>query len=262
MRWIRYSTAGKTAYGILEDSTIREVDGDPFKGYETTSRKHKFDDVKIEVPVIPPTFYCAGKNYVSHVIKGAKARGEEPDVPKQADIGYRAANALIAHNENVVIPADSAGPIVYEGELVVVIGKKAKHLSEADALSCVLGYTIGNDVSDRGWQKQDRTFWRCKNTDTFKPMGPWIDTDIDITKPMATTIRLNGEQTLTFDTMDMLYGVQKFISEMTRYLTLFPGDIIWMGTDGTSPALKHGDVVEIDITGLGTLRNPFVVEGK
>ena len=99
----------------------------------------------------------------------------------KADVGYRAVNALIAHEENIVRPKDSTGEFEYEGELVAVIGRQAKHLSREDALSCVLGYTIGNDVSERSWQRQDRTFWRGKNSDTFKPMGPYIVTGLDPT---------------------------------------------------------------------------------
>jgi len=194
------------------------------------------------------------------VTHAARMLGEAPNIPQRPDMGYRAVNALIAHGESVVIPRD-ATKVQYEAELAVVIGRRAKHLSEADALSCVFGYTIGNDVSERGWQKSDRTFWRSKNTDTFKPMGPWIETDADL-EAMETVVRLNGTETLRFRTNDMLFGIARYISTMTRYLTLHPGDVIWMGTDGASPDLVPGDAVEIDITGIGTLRNPFVLEGE
>jgi 2-keto-4-pentenoate hydratase/2-oxohepta-3-ene-1,7-dioic acid hydratase in catechol pathway len=179
-----------------------------------------------------------------------------PELPKQPDIGYRANNALIASGDTVIIPRDASDQVQYEGELVVVIGKKAKHLSEADALSCVLGYTIGNDVSERTWQRSDRTLWRAKNTDTFKPMGPWIETDVKLDE-LQTIVRVNGQETLRFPTNAMLFGVARYLSAMSRYLTLYPGDIVWMGTDGTSPNLQSGDVVEIEITGIGVLRNPF-----
>ena len=215
--------------------------------------------MKIEVPVVPPTFYCVGLNYAEHIREAAAKLGVAPDLPKQPDVGYRAANALIAHGEPVVIPADAA-KVQYEGELVVVIGKRARDLSEAEALSCVLGYSIGNDVSERTWQKSDRTLWRAKNADTFKPMGPWIETDVDL-DALETRVRVNGTETTRFHTNDMLFGVATYISTITRYITLVPGDIIWMGTDGTSPDLKAGDVVEVEITGIGVLRNPFVASG-
>jgi len=259
MRWIRFSQSGRTAYGILEGDRIREVAGDPFAGNEATGAVHELDAVRIEVPLVPPTFYCVGLNYALHVKEAAAKLGIAPNLPKRPDVGYRAANALIAHGEPVVIPPD-ATKVQYEGELAVVIGKRARNLSEAEALSCVLGYTIGNDVSERAWQKSDRTLWRAKNADTFKPMGPWIETEVAL-DAMETRVRVNGVETTRFATNDMLFGIATYISTITRYITLVPGDILWMGTDGTSPDLKAGDSVEVEITGIGTLRNPVVREG-
>lgn len=261
MRWIRFTAQGHTAYGLLEGDQIAEINGGLFDGPpDRTGKTHALSAVKVEIPLLPRTFYAAGLNYTEHVIHMAEKRGETPNIPKKPDMGYRAVNAIIAHDEPVVIPRD-ANKIQYEGEIAVVIGKTAKHLTEDNALSCVFGYTIGNDVSERNWQKEDRTFWRSKNTDTFKPMGPWIETDVDL-DAMETIIRLNGQETLRFQTNGMLFGIQKFIATMTQYVTLHPGDVIWMGTDGVSPDLKPGDVVEIDITGIGTLRNQFVLEDQ
>jgi 2-keto-4-pentenoate hydratase/2-oxohepta-3-ene-1,7-dioic acid hydratase in catechol pathway len=260
MRWIRFTAAGRTAYGILKGEEITEVSGDPFTVYEQTARRHALTGVKIEVPVAPRTFYAAGLNYAAHVLEQAQKRGVMPELPTQPDIGYRANNALIAHGETVIIPGDASDKVQYEAELVVVIGKRTKHVSEADALSCVLGYTIGNDVSERTWQRSDRTLWRAKNTDTFKPMGPWIETEAAL-DAMETIVRVNGRETIRFPTNAMLFGVARYLSTMSRYLTLYPGDVVWMGTDGAAPDLKSGDIVEIDITGLGTLSNPFRREG-
>ena len=261
MRWIRFSVGERTAYGIVEGERVAEVEGGLFDGPPVrTGRTHALAEVKIEIPLLPRTFYAAGLNYTEHVTHAANMLGEALSIPQRPDMGYRAVNALIAHNEPVVIPRD-ATKVQYEAELAVVIGRRAKHLTEADALSCVFGYTIGNDVSERTWQKADRTFWRSKNTDTFKPIGPWIETAVDL-EAMQTVVRLNGTETLRFRTSRMLFGIARYISTMTRYLTLHPGDVIWMGTDGASPDLKPGDTVEIDITGIGTLRNPFVLEGE
>jgi len=132
-------------------------------------------------------------------------------------------------------------------------------LTHQNALACVLGYTIGNDVSERTWQRSDRTFWRSKNTDTFKPMGPWIDT---MFKPdqAVTRVSVNGAQKTVYKTNSMIFDVPTFLVEMTKYLTLWPGDVVWMGTDGTSPDLVSGDVVSIEISGLGQLQNTFVRE--
>jgi len=261
MRWIHYSAPGAApAYGLLEGDRIRAQRGTPFGAHEASGAVHRLEDVRVEVPFIPRTFYAAGLNYVQHILAGAARRGETPNIPARAEIGYRAVNALVADGEPVVIPAD-ATQIEYEGELAVVIGRRGHQLSEADALSCVLGYTIGNDVSERIWQKSDRTFWRAKNADTFKPMGPWIETDFDL-DAAATTVRVNGTVTTQFRTGGMLFGIARFISVMSRYITLHPGDVIWMGTDGKSPALKAGDVVEVEISGIGCLRNPFVAESS
>jgi 2-keto-4-pentenoate hydratase/2-oxohepta-3-ene-1,7-dioic acid hydratase in catechol pathway len=259
MRWIKFTADCKTAYGIIEGDRIIEVTGDPFAGYKRTARRHDLAAVKLEVPVIPPTFYCAGLNYTAHIKEQAAKGVVSANIPTKPDIGYRAVNALIADGEDVVIPRDASEKVQYEGELVVVIGKKAKHLSEAEALSCVLGYTIGNDVSERTWQRSDRTLWRAKNSDTFKPMGPWIETEVNL-DALETIVRVNGAETTRFRTNEMLFGVAVFISAMSRYLTLYPGDVIWMGTDGHSPNLKPGDAVDIEITGIGTLRNKFVAE--
>ena len=260
MRWVRFSLAGRTAYGWLDGETVMEIAGEPWSAHTPVGQQYKLAEVTLEVPVIPRTFYCAGINYAAHIREMAEKRGVQPVFPEKADIGYRANNALVAHNQPVIIPADATEKVHYEGELVVVIGRQAKHLSAAEAMSCVFGFTVGNDVSERTWQRGDRTFWRGKNTDTFKPMGPSIETNADL-DTMETIVRLNGVENLRFKTNDMIFDIPTYIEAITRYITLFPGDVIWMGTDGTSPDLQHGDVVEVEITGIGTLRNSFVRAG-
>ena len=259
MRWLKFTAAGKTSWGLVEGDKVFTVDGDPFGIWQKTAQSHSLKDVRVELPLVPRTFYCVGLNYLKHLKEAADKAGTVPNVPDRPEIGYRAQNALIAHDEDVVIPSFATDKIHYEGELVVVIGKKAKHLTEQNAMDCVFGYTIGNDVSERSWQKADRGLWRAKNADTFKPMGPWIETDVDLDK-METTVRLNGQVSNHFKTNDMVFNIPQFIAAMTKYFTLWPGDVIWMGTDGTSPDLKAGDVVEIELTGIGTLRNKFAAE--
>jgi 2-keto-4-pentenoate hydratase/2-oxohepta-3-ene-1,7-dioic acid hydratase in catechol pathway len=258
MRWARYERGDEIHHGIVEGDTIARVRGGLFDAPARTGERDAIAAVRLLPPVVPPTFYAAGINYMQHVLNAAAA-GQPVSPPTKADIGYRAANALVGHDQPVVIPADSSGNVVYEGELVVVIGRKARHLSEADALSCVFGYTIGNDVSERTWQKSDRTFWRSKNTDTFKPMGPWIETDVDLGR-METSVRLNHREVSRFKTNNMIFGIAAYISAMTRYLTLYPGDVIWMGTDDPVYQIAPGDVVEVTIDGIGTLRNPIAAE--
>jgi 2-keto-4-pentenoate hydratase/2-oxohepta-3-ene-1,7-dioic acid hydratase in catechol pathway len=259
MKWCRFQSGETTAYGIIEGDTVTEVTGSPFDHYTQTSTTRPLSAVRLLVPVIPPTFYAAGINYREHVTEMAKQRGEEPRFPPQADIGYRANNALIATDELIVIPKDATDLVQYEGELVVVIGKTCRRVSESEALDYVFGYTIGNDVSERTWQRGDRTLWRGKNTDTFKPMGPWIVTGLN-PDDLRVTIRLNGKEMFSYAVADAIFGVRHYISRMSQYLTLHPGDVIWMGTDGATKNMKHGDVVEIEINDIGVLRNPLVRE--
>ena len=255
MKWCRFQSGSTVAYGVIEGDKVIEVTGNPFASHARTSTTHPLSAVKLLVPVIPPTFYAAGVNYREHVTEMAKRRGVEPQFPPHADVGYRANNALIANDEAIVIPKDATELVQYEGELVAVIGKQCKRVSEAEALDYVFGYTIGNDVSERTWQRGDRTLWRGKNTDTFKPMGPWIVTGLD-PDALGVTIRLNGKVMFSYAVKDAIFSVRQFISRMSQYLTLYPGDVLWMGTDGATENMKDGDVVEVEVTDIGVLRNP------
>jgi 2-keto-4-pentenoate hydratase/2-oxohepta-3-ene-1,7-dioic acid hydratase in catechol pathway len=259
-RWIRFDDNGEASFAILQDELVAPVSGAPFGEWKFTGQKRKLSDVRLLPPVEPRSFYACGFNYDGHARAMALKLNQPLRLPESPEIGYRATSALIAHGDTIVIPADATENIHYEAELVVVIGKKVKQLSEAEALSCVFGYTIGNDISERSWQKSDRSGWRAKNADTFKPMGPWIETDIDLPK-MRTKVFVNGSLTIEFATESMIFGIAPVISAISRYMTLYPGDVIWMGTDGASVNLKHGDVVDIELTGLGTLRNPLVRAG-
>ena len=254
MKWCRYTANGSTSYGIIDGETVHEVSGDPFGEHSKTGASHSLGSVQLEVPMIPPTFYAAGINYPEHVTWAAHMRGEEPNLPKRADVGYRAINALVPHGHDIIVPADATEELQYEGELVVVMGKTCRNVSETEALDYVFGYTIGNDVSERYWQRNDRTMWRAKNTDTFKPMGPWIVTDLN-PDDLHVTIKVNDQVVGEYDVATALFGVRHYISEMSKYLTLVPGDILWMGTEGATQNMKDGDVCDIDITEIGTLSN-------
>ena len=257
MIWCRFQTGQKVSYGVVEEDVVIEVSGSPFDTYAVTSARYPLSGVTLQVPVIPPTFYAAGVNYPEHGAIAEKQVGIP--LPKKPDVGYRAVNALIAHEQNIVMPKDSSAEFQYEGELVAVIGKKAKHLSREEALNCVLGYTIGNDVSERSWQRLDRTLWRAKNSDTFKPMGPWIVTDLNPTN-LDATIRLNGSVLTQYNTGTMIFDIATYISEISKYNTLYPGDVLWMGTEGATENMKPGDVIEIEFSSIGTLRNYVVSE--
>ena len=259
MKWCRFKTDAGVSFGVIEGDRIFAVDGSPFGDHTKTSRSYPLASVKLDIPVIPSNFLCVGVNYADHVRRMAIKRGKEPEYPKQPDIGYRTNNALIAHDENIVKPRDAGPQFQYEGELVAVFGKKARNVSKEEALDYVFGWTIGNDVSERGWQASDRTLWRAKNSDTFKPMGPWIETEADL-NAMQTTIRVNAKVTETFKTNNMIFDAATYISTVSKYCTIHPGDVMWMGTDGVPANIDAGDTVEIEITGIGTLRNKVVAE--
>jgi 2-keto-4-pentenoate hydratase/2-oxohepta-3-ene-1,7-dioic acid hydratase in catechol pathway len=257
MKLGHFAKQGRAFYGIVEGDDVLELEGSPFAGGRRTDRRHTLAELELLVPCTPPNFYCAGLNYAAHVEWANKRTGGNMKLPQKADIGYRSPSALIASGETIVIPADSTGPVQFEGELVAVIGQRARNLSESEALSCVLGYTLGNDLSERSWQKQDRTLWRAKNCDTWKPMGPYIVTGLDPLKQIV-SVRVNGQKASEYDTGKMLFTAQHFIARITQYTTLHPGDVLWLGTDGaTEPDLKAGDVVEICNDAIGVLRNPI-----
>lgn len=255
MRWCRFSHDSKESYGIIEGDEIVPVSGNPFGDYRKTPQRLKVDAIKFMVPCIPPTFYSTGANYVDHAIGMAKGSGRSPDPPKVPYVTNRTNNALIAHGEPIIVPPDASDQIQYEAELVVVIGKHGKNLTEENALDYVLGYTIGNDFTDRAWQRSDKSIWRAKNSDTYKPMGPWIETNVDLAK-MQTTVRVNGRTVTKFPTGNMIFGVTTYLAAITKYVTVYPGDVLWMGTDQVPENVKRGDVIEIELTGIGTLRNP------
>lgn len=249
--YCRFRYEDRDSYGLIEDGQVFELDAAPYGPHLRTSNVYELSAVTLLVPATPRAFLCAGWNYLGHTRKG------EP--PRTPQIGYRSNTALIAHGEAIIKPRDSSDRLHYEGELVAVIGKAGKHIPKDKALDHVFGWTIGNDVTERTWLSTDAGMWRSKNSDTFKPMGPWIVTGVNLDE-MVTTVRVNGEITDQFRTAEMLFDVATFISEITRYITITPGDVLWMGTNGTSPDLAIGDVIEVEISGVGTLRNNVVAD--
>ncbi len=256
MRWARIESPEGPLFAIVEGDMLRPVRGTPFGGWEKRPGAHmRLEDAKLLLPLLPHNFYACGLNYSGHTIAMAAKLGLSPALPSRPELGLRSRAGLIATGEPILIPPEASEQIHYEGELVVIIGRAAKNIAIEDALSCVFGYTIGNDVTDRGWQKADRILWRSKNADSFSPMGPWIETDIDLDS-LTTRVRVNGKLENEFPTNAMLFGVAEFIATLSRYSTLQPGDMIWMGTDGESVNLKDGDTVSVEIDQIGCLSNP------
>jgi len=261
MIWCRFQKNDTISYGLVEGGTVTAVDGDPFGEHRPTESKYRLNEVKLLVPVVPPTFYAIGSNYRNHVEGRAKIKGTVQKFYDTPRVGYRANSALIATNETIVKPKDAGDNFEYEAELVAVIGRKARNVTPQEAARCIFGWTIGNDVTERDWQKQDPTNLRAKNADTFKPMGPWIVTAID-PSVMTTQVRLNGKVVHTFATGNMLFSASAVISAISKHNTLSPGDVVWLGTDEVPQRLVPGDVVEIEISGIGLLRNRVAAEAQ
>jgi ribosomal protein L7/L12 len=242
----RFEAGAAAAYGIVEGDRVRRIEGDLFGAWKATAETHALKDVKILAPVAAPSKILAvGLNYKSHL-------GDRP-APKVPEIFFKPPSALIPPGADIVIPPGT-NDVHYEAELVVVIGKRAKDVPEAKALEHVLGVTCGNDVSARDWQKADLQWWRAKGCDTFAPCGPFIARGINY-DDLLVVLRLNGEEKQRQRTSDLLHGVAAIVSWASRHVTLEPGDLIYTGTPGTTSAMKPGDVVEVEIEGVGVLRN-------
>ncbi|GAA2614683.1 fumarylacetoacetate hydrolase family protein [Paractinoplanes durhamensis] len=248
MRYCRIDDGGRPAFGLVEDDVIRLLDGSPLDGGRPDGRVRAVAGVRWLPPIVPGVFYAVGYNYRSHVEHTAGKLPERPEV------GYRANNALTGHLSPIVRPAGVENRFEAEPEVVAVVRRTLKNASRPEAQESILGWTIGNDVSARDWQHADRTFWRSKNSDTFKPMGPWIETDVD---PMVqtTTVRIDGSVVAKFPTGAMVFDPFDYIVETTKYITMHPGDVLWMGADATVQ-MEPGNVVDIEISGIGVLSNP------
>jgi 2-keto-4-pentenoate hydratase/2-oxohepta-3-ene-1,7-dioic acid hydratase in catechol pathway len=245
MKYTRYSCDGKTSYGILDGETIQEIAGGLFGAGSETGKTASLRDVRLLCPCEPTKVLAVGWNYQSHIST------RKP--PSNPEIFFVPPSALLPHGEAVVLPP-GASNVHYEGELVVVIGKETRRVTAEEAEKNIFGFTCGNDVSEREWQKNDLQWWRAKGSDTFAPLGPAIVTGFDWRRGRIET-RVNGAVAQAGEFRELLFSPPAIISYASQYVTLLPGDIIYTGTPGTTAALKPGDQVEVDIPGIGILRN-------
>ena len=243
--YVRFQRQNRIAYGLLEEETIHELKGSIFEQPARTGKTYALQEVKLLFPCEPTKVLAVGLNYASHI-------GDNPK-PQNPEIFFKSPSALLEPGGEIVIPPGTQD-CHFEGELVIVIGKKAKNVSVEDAKNCVFGVTCGNDVSARDWQKKDLQWWRAKGSDTFAPMGPAIAVGVNYDNLLLTS-RLNGELKQRQRTNDLIFNVHAVVSFTSRFVTLFPGDVIYTGTPGQTSAMKSGDVVEIEIEGIGILRN-------
>jgi 2-keto-4-pentenoate hydratase/2-oxohepta-3-ene-1,7-dioic acid hydratase in catechol pathway len=235
--------------GLIEGDQIREISGPPWSSWSRGSRSWRLADVRLLAPAQPGKIVCVGRNYAAH----AAELGNE--VPKEPLIFLKPPSAIVGPGEPIVVPPQSQ-KVEYEGELAVVIGKRCSHLKDTeDALAHVLGYTCLNDVTARDLQKSDVQFTRAKGFDTFCPVGPHVETELNPSDVLVET-HVNGVLRQSGRTSLMVYPVAFIVRWISNMMTLFPGDLIATGTPAGVGPLLAGDTVEVSVAGVGVLRNP------
>ena len=248
VKYVRYSSGGRISFGLLEGETVRELRGDLFASPRPTGKRLRLADVRLLAPVTPSKVIAVGLNYKSHL-------GDRP-AAAYPGLFAKLPTSIIATDENIILPSDATNTH-YEGEMVIVIGKRASRVTKDDAAACVFGVTVGNDVSERDWQKNDLQWFRAKAADTFGPLGPAIVSGLPYDDLLLQT-RLNGEVVQSQRTKDLIFNVAEIVSYISQYVTLLPGDVIYSGTPGTTKPIRAGDVIEIELEGVGVLRNRVV----
>ena len=247
-RYVRFQVGPSVAYGIVEGDRVRKLSGDLFGSWSKTDTTYALADVKVLVPTVPTKVLALAGNYKSHL--GSQAPRKTPEV------FFMVPSALLRAGGSIVLPKGSKD-VHYEAEMVIVIGKRAKNVPVGEGLGHVLGVTCGNDVSARDWQKNDVQWWRAKASDTFAPCGPFIVSGINY-DDLLLQLRLNGQVKQKQRTRDMVHSVPQIVSWISQHVTLEPGDLIYTGTPGKTSPMKPGDVIEVEIEGVGILRNPVV----
>ena len=256
MNLVRYAFDETVAYGALEEGGIvRRLAGSPFEALQPGPVSHLLDEVRLLAPVDAPRIMGVGLNYVSHI---RECNLSTPTLPM---LFMKHPSAVIGPGEPIVYPKQ-AQKVDYEGEMAVVIGRHVRRVSESQALEYVLGYTCANDVSERVTQLAEMKMGCLlvgKSYDTFCPLGPIIVTGLDPTS-LDLTSRLNGQVRQQINTSDLLFSVARLVSYFSQAMTLWPGDVILTGTPSGVGPIQPGDVVEIEISGIGVLRNPVIAE--
>ena len=263
MRIARFAAAGKDpAYGIIElevdggenPETIAAITGDPLAGVPVnyTGARHDLSDVRLLAPVIPRSKIVAvGRNYADHAIEQGAV------VPAEPMLFLKPNTCGIGPNEPIVRP-DGCEDLHYEGELAIIIGRICKQVPEERVADVVFGYTIANDVTARDWQREGDQWFRAKGSDTFCPLGPWINTHFTLAEAghLAIETRLGDEVLQRGNTAQMVRGISDLVTYISSFTTLLPGDVILTGTPAGVGPMADGDVVSVEIDGLGVLSNP------
>lgn len=250
-KFVRFRHGTTTSYGLVLADQVRRLEGDLFGKWSETKEHFALKDLQLLSPTTPTQVLALAGNYRSHL--------KEETIPPKFQIPqifFKTPSCLIAHGDSIVLPRGSA-PVHYEAELVLDIGKTARNVAKEDALKYVFGATCGNDVSARDWQKNDVQWWRAKGCDTFGPCGPMIVTGLNY-DDLLLQLRLNGEVRQKERTSLLIHDVATMVSYISQHITMYPGDLIYTGTPGKTQEIKPGDTVEVEIEGIGVLKNPVI----
>ena len=247
MKIIRYSIDRKIECGILDGEKVQVLDGTPYAHIKPTARYQRLNDIKLLAPCKPSKIVALGLNYRSH------AQEMKFQIPDEPLIFLKPATSVIGPEDKIVCP-ESSQRVDYEGELGVVIKKRTRKVPREEAMSYILGYTCFNDVTARDLQAKDKQWTRAKGFDTFAPIGPCIETELDPDNVFLEA-RLNGEIKQRISTSDLVFPVAELVSFISHVMTLLPGDVIATGTPSGIGPMKSGDTIEVIIEGIGTLRN-------
>lgn len=251
MRIARVSAKGELRYGVVEGPEIALLRAFPLVGpIQFTGERIALEDARLVAPVMPSKIVGIGKNYSDH----AKEMGGE--IPAEPLVFLKPSTSVCGPHDPIVLPAGST-EVHHEAELAIVIGALCKDVSPERAHEVVFGYTVANDVTARDWQREDGQWWRAKGADTFCPLGPWIETelnadDVRVTCHVGAELRQDGR------TSEMVRDIRTLIAFVTSAMTLIPGDVILTGTPAGVGPLTAGDVVSVEVEGIGVLRNPVV----
>ena len=249
--FVRYSqNGGQVFWGMVHDDEIWQLAGAPYNTMEHTGIYHKRADVRLEAPVDPQLVFMTAFNFRSHI------SGEPAEYPGLFTIPPA---SIVGPEDEIVRPADSTN-LHYEAEMAIIVGKRAENVSVEDAHEYMFGVTGGNDVSERDWQANDIQWVRAKGTRGFNAVGPVLVKGADYKNTMITG-RLNGEIRQSENSSDLIFNMEQMLSYISHHFTLEPGDMIWSGTMGNTRAMEPGDVYEVELSGIGVLRNQ-VVQGK
>jgi len=250
VRTCRFRAGGEERWGLIEGDRVRALTAEPWSGGLPEGKPLPLSEVTLLAPVRPSKVVCVGRNYAAH----ARELGNE--VPKQPLLFLKPPSAVIGPQQEIRCPPGSSD-VQHEAELGVVLGRALSRAGAAEARQAIFGYTCLNDVTARDIQREEKQFTRAKGFDTFCPVGPWIDTSLDPGE-LTVACRVNGTERQRGNTRDMIFDPSALLAFISSVMTLLPGDLVATGTPEGVGRIERGDVVEVEVSGLGILRNPVV----